>query len=469
MEPKTPRVAIVGGGLAGMAAAAALVEGGLQVELFEARRMLGGRATSFRDPVSGELVDHCQHVSMGCCTNLANFCQRTGIDKLFRREPTLHFIGPDGRRCDFRATPWLPAPLHLGPALWRLTYFSAWERLSLARTLARLARLRQPGEKTVGAWLTEQKQSERLIELFWSPVLVSALGECLERASLRYARQVFVTGFMAARQAYELLIPTVPLGQLYGEHLKRWFEHQGVVLHTSAQVSSVMGDARGASGVRLADGQTRRFDFVIVATTWRRAAELLPAAMQAAWPQVHRWKEIDGAPITGVHLWFDRRITTLEHAVLVGRLSQWLFYRGQVLREGVAAHYYQVVISASRSLAGRAHDEIVAEVGRELQAIWPVATEATLLAARVVTEPAAVFSVTPASEALRPGQRTAVPNLFLAGDWTATGWPATMEGAVRSGNLAAQAVLHEIGKPARILVDDFPTSALMRLIAASAE
>ncbi len=136
------RIAIVGGGLAGLAAAAALVGRGFAITLYETRRQLGGRATSFRDSVSGELVDHCQHVSMGCCTNLADFCRRTALADQFRRDRQLHFFGPDGRRYDFAATRWLPAPLHLGPAFLRLGYLSLGERLGVARAMLRLARQR---------------------------------------------------------------------------------------------------------------------------------------------------------------------------------------------------------------------------------------------------------------------------------------------------------------------------------------
>jgi squalene-associated FAD-dependent desaturase len=461
-----PRVAIVGGGLAGMAAAVALLQRGVQVELFESRRMLGGRATSFRDPASGELVDHCQHVSMGCCTNVADFCRRTGIESLFRRQRRLHFIGPGGRQCDFEGARWLPAPLHLGPALWGLKYFSIAEQMSVARTLLKLAGTTSADERTVGQWLREQRQSERLIELFWAPVLVSALGESLDRASLGYARQVFVTGFMAAQEAYELVIPTVPLGELYGERLQAWFIENRVRLHLSTPVAKVMGDKLAAEGIQLADERALPFDFVIVATTWRRAAELLPQAMRDELG-CKRWSEIDSAPISGVHLWFDRPITPLEHAVLVGRLSQWLFYRGQTSRDGAAAHYYQVVISASRSLAGREHADILDEVCGELRAIWPAAGEARLLHGRVVTEPAAVFSATPGIDRLRPTQRTAIGNLLLAGDWTATGWPATMEGAVRSGYLAAAAVLEAVGRPEPVLVDDLPIGRLARWLGCS--
>ena len=188
------RVAIIGGGLAGLAAAAALADGPLRVELFEAKRHLGGRAGSFVDPATGARIDHCQHVSMGCCTNLADFCRRTGIDGDFRRDSVLHFFDPHGQRCDIAASRWLPAPLHLAPALARLTYLSVSERWRIMRAMWRLVRTRAADHEsapTMVEWLRHHGQSPRAIELFWDAVLVSALGETLDRVSVPAARKVF--------------------------------------------------------------------------------------------------------------------------------------------------------------------------------------------------------------------------------------------------------------------------------------
>jgi squalene-associated FAD-dependent desaturase len=465
-----PRVAIVGGGLAGLAAAAALAEAGLTVELFEARRQLGGRAGSFRDQASGELIDHCQHVSMGCCTNLAAFCRRTGIDDLFRRDRRLHFFGPDGRRCDFAAAAWLPAPAHLGPALWRLGYLSRRERVSIARAMLGLARQPDrddPHGPTIGQWLRDHGQSSAAIERFWTPVLVSALGENVDRAGVRYARKVFVDGFMSSRRGWEVIVPRVALGEVYDRRLGAWLAARGVVLHCGAAVAAVAGDGRRVEGVVLADGAVRPFDFAVVAVPWRRCGELFTGDLRAALPQLAGIDRIESAPITGLHLWFDAPITPLPHAVLVGRLSQWLFQRAAPAdrRAGDSRpHYYQVVISASRELAGRDRRQTVETVHRELCDVFPAARSARLLDWRLISEQSAVFSVRPGIDLLRPPQQTAVANLMLAGDWTATGWPATMEGAVRSGHLAAEAILSSIGRPAPLLEPDLPRAALARAI-----
>lgn len=487
------RVAIIGGGLAGLAAAAALSGRGFEIELFEARRQLGGRAASFRDPASGEFVDHCQHVSMGCCTNLADFCRRTGIADAFRRDRELYFFGPNGRQYAFGSARWLPAPLHLGPAFLRLGYLTLGERLGVARTLLKLARMKPDDERqpTVGQWLRRQGQSPAAIERFWAVVLVSALGEEVERASLAAARKVFVDGFLSAREAYEVLVPQIPLGELYGRRLETWLDANGVKLWLGAPVERVLVEqvaALRAAGLVLPGGVRRSFDAVIVALPWRRVREIFDESALLALPELAGVGEIESAPITGVHLWFDREITALPHAVLVGKLSQWVFNRGQ-RRAGEAGqpgtesrapsldmegrapspggYYFQVVISASRELAGRGRDEVIAQIVAELASVWPAAGDAKLLHARMVAEQTAVFSVRPGLERLRPPQQTSIPNLALAGDWTRTGWPSTMEGAVRSGYLAAEAILRSLGQSQAVLLPDLPRGRLARLLVGS--
>ena len=463
---QTPTVAIVGGGLAGLAAAVALASSNCRVQLFEARRTLGGRAASFRDPASDELVDHCQHVGMGCCTNLADFCRRTEMADLFRRDRVLHFIGPDGAQHRFEAVGWLPAPLHLAPGFWRLKYLTVSDRLHIARAMWKLMRMRaidEAGGPTIHRWLVANGQSSAAIEQFWGVILVSALGEQLDRASLAAARKVIVDGFLAARDAYTMDVPEAPLGMLYGERLARWFFDHGVEVRLGTTVRRIT--LGGTPQLDFADRRPVRPDYVVLAVPWSKVADLLDAQTAAGFSWLDALGRLDSAPITGVHLWFDRPIMNLPHAVLVGRLSQWIFNRGwRQPSDGDAGHYYQVVISASHALAGRDRDRIAAEVRDELSAIWPEVATARLLRARVVTEHGAVFSPQPGSECLRPGQRTECKRLLLAGDWTRTGWPATMEGAVRSGYLAAEGVLESLGRPRSFLVAELHRGLLARLL-----
>ncbi len=450
-----PRVGIVGGGLAGLAAAVALVDQGLGVELFETRRKLGGRAGSFVDPADGTTIDHCQHVAMGCCTNFRDFCRRTEISELFERHRRLHFFARDGKRNDFEPSPWLPAPLHLAPALWRLSYLSLAEKISVARAMRRLMHLPLADDQngpTVLVWLQKRRQTPSAIERFWKVVLVSALGESLERASLVAAQKVFRDGFWAHRDAADVLVPRVSLHELYDERVGDWLRSRGVSIHLGASVDSLCGDARCTTSLRLVSGDERPFDFFLLAVPWTRVGKLLPPALKAALDPDRRWENIAGAPISSLHLWFDRPITELPHAVLIERLPQWLFSRPKAAASG--EHYYQVVISASHELTGRDRQQVMEEALADLRAVFPLARQAGLHRWRLVTEQNAVFSVRPGIEALRPAQVTAVSNLMLAGDWTATGWPATMEGAIRSGYLAAEAILSRLGAPARLVVPE---------------
>ena len=451
-----PRIAIVGGGLAGLAAAVALAGRGLSIELFEAKRRLGGRAGSYLDRHSGEEVDHCQHVVMGCCTNYLDFARRTGITDLFERHRQLHFFGADGRRSDFRPAKWLPAPLHLAPALLAIKHLSLADKLAIAQAMLRL--LRAPAvdladAPTVLQWLHKQCQPSRVIERFWQVVLVSALGESLDRASLSAARKVFLDGFLAHPDACDVLVPRVPLSQLY-ERVADWLRERGVVLRLESPVKQVDRQA-----VQLVGGTAETCDCAILAVPWRRVADIISPALPALHSGLQAAAEIAGSPISGVHLWFDRPITHLPHAVLVGRLSQWVFARK---RPAAKDHYYQVVISASHDLAGRDRQAVIEEVLADLQAVFRPAGEATLLRWQLITEQDAVFSVRPGLDEQRPPQQTPVPGLLLAGDWTRTGWPATMEGAVRSGYLAAEAALASIGRPDRLLVPDLPRGWLVK-------
>jgi squalene-associated FAD-dependent desaturase len=478
------RVAIVGGGLAGLAAAVAASRHGLDVELFESHSRLGGRAGSFRDPASGHLVDHCRHVAMGCCTNLADFWQRTGIADCFRRDRRLWFIGPDGKARRFAASPLLPSPLHLAPGLMRLNYLSLRERFEISRTLVRLARARDDANSTIGSWLREQGQAQSVMHQFWSPILLSALSETLDRASLAAARKVFVDGFLASRRAYELEVPRVPLSEIYDRRLASWLAEHGVHLHLRTPVRKIEGSAARATGLVLPSGEVRSFDYVVVAVPWWRVTRLFPDTLRQALPTLAAVESIQAASITAVHLWFDRPVMPLPHAIFVGRLSQWVFNHsdwksnpaaGESCRVGraqrappgtnpgpVGEHYYQVVISASGNLKDRDRDQIASQVCQELSSVWPAMREAKLLRWRVVTNPRAVFSVRPELDRCRPPQQTDVPNLLVAGDWTATGWPATMEGAVRSGYLAVEAILRSLGDNRQVLVGDLPRSWLAR-------
>jgi squalene-associated FAD-dependent desaturase len=303
------------------------------------------------------------------------------------------------------------------------------------------------------AWLRRQGQSEAAMRLFWLPLLVSALSQTPEHIDVDVARKVLVDGFLAARQAYRLFLPQAPLGEIYDRRAAQHLAAQGITLRLGTAVRQVEGDLAGAVGVVLRDGTRLPFDAVVLAVPWHRAAAMLDPRMLEALPIVRAAAALPRAPITAIHLWFDRRIMRLPHALLVGRTSQWVFSRHD-------DHYYQVVISAAQEILKENRRHAVGQVCEELRLVCPRAREARLRHWRMITQPAAVFSAEPGAERLRPPQQTAIRHLFLAGDWTATGWPATMEGAVRSGCLAIEALLRSQGRPAQLLVPDLPRGRL---------
>ena len=439
-------VIVVGGGLGGLAAASRLAKAGRRVTLLESRPRLGGRATSFQDAGSGETIDNCQHVGMGCCSALQQFAAEAGLGDLFRIEPNLTFIDAEGRQSRFRGNA-LPAPLHLAPAFAGLKYLTWRDRRQIARGLKALARARGPWNGSFDDWLRANGQDEPVRRLFWHVVLVSALSETLNRIDVAAARKVFVDGFLTTRHGYELHIPIRPLDDLYGEPMLGHLGGLGVDVHLNAgvaqiEVETVDGQPPRARGVTLRSGEMLAAAAVVLAVPFHRVAGLLPAEVSdgEAGAAFRRLSELESAPIASVHLWFDREITDLPHAVFVDHLSQWLFARPPAA-DGQLGTYYQVVISASRGVLERPREEVIAAVVDELRGAFPDARPAELLRSRLVVEKRAVFSVTPGSDRLRPPQRTTVDGLFLAGDYTRTGWPATMEGAVRSGELAAAAIL----------------------------
>ena len=462
-------VLVIGGGLAGLAAAAALAERGVKVTLIESRSRLGGRASSFLEKETQTVIDNCQHVSMGCCTNFRHFCETVGVAKFLQSEPTLYFIGKDGRVNPFSESR-LPAPLHLFPAFRRLSYLSKTERKQLGRGLKALAKLparsslKRPVTQPFSSWLEEHGQSPGVMESFWHVVLVSALSETLDRIDTYQARKVFFDGFLANRAGWRVEIPTVPLDELYGPILKNWLSGHGVSLRLSAGLERLVIEQGTVVRAELRSGERLKAGHYVLAVPFYRVLDLLPREL-AEHPELARVGRLQSAPISSVHLWFDRPITDLPHAVLIGRLSQWLFNRSRLQgqTEG-GSHYYQVVISASRDVKGRSQTEIVEAVLLELAEIWPEAANAELVSSRVVTEHRAVFSVVEGSDDLRPEQQSPIENLQLAGDWTKTGWPATMEGAVRSGYLAAENLLAKLGRPAKVLKPDLPVSLLTRLL-----
>ena len=286
ISSSSPHIVIVGGGLAGLAVASSLVNRGLRLTLLESRPRLGGRASSFQDPVTNELVDNCQHVSMGCCTNLAKFCRSVGIDAFFRRERELVVLDRGGRVSRFRAG-FLPAPFHLTGSFLRARFLGVAEKIRLAYGLGWLVGFRdeRPGE-SFESWLVRHGQTRRVIELFWETVLVSALNERIGELDVSYARKVFLDGFFRNRDGFQLELPLVPLGELYGTRLESWLRERGVTVILKAGVRTIEcdDDDGSACGVVLRSGESIAADFVVLAVPFDKVGSLIPESMRGRLP-----------------------------------------------------------------------------------------------------------------------------------------------------------------------------------------
>lgn len=460
----TDSVLIIGGGLAGLATAVGLAEQGVGSTILESRPRLGGRASSFHDAATDQWVDNCQHVTMGCCTNFRAFCETTGLADSFRREEVLYFVAPNGAVNPFRASS-LPVPLHLAVAFAGLSYLTWSDKLALGRGLRQLAARPATGpEESFADWISKQRQPQRVVDRFWKVVLVSALSESLDRIGVNEARKVLVDGFLAHRDAWKVDIPRRPLEELYGTRLMSWLSQHGIEVQFLTAGDQVHAGNGSVTGVTLRDGRRVGAEDYVVAVPHQRLLGLLPAELQ----QVSEFagvSQLETAPISSVHLWFDRPITPLPHAVFVEGLVQWVFNRTALSEQpptDETGWYVQVVISASRELLGQDSDAIRDQVLAELSVAFPETRVARLIRSRQVTEHRAVFSPLPGSQAHRPPQQSPLPNLQLAGDYTQTGWPATMEGAVRSGFLAAENILRRRGRPATLLRPDLPVARLSR-------
>lgn len=435
------RVAIAGAGLAGMAAAWMLAEQGIAVDLYEARQFPGGRAASYAMP-DGEgqvYLDNSQHILLRCCPNLLDFLARLDVVHLVEFHKQFTFLEPGGRASTLCAGR-LPAPLHFAGAFAGLRFLSIRDKAAIARGMMAVRRALRRGllldSITMGEWLRAQGQSENAIRRFWEPVLVSAVNETIDVISAWQGIRLIHMGFLAGKRNYEMGVPTVPLGELYSP--ERFASKPGLTFHPGSVVNGFCEQGNCLTGL-VVKGQPVVADAYISALPFERLGSLFPALDTGMRLTGH-------SPIAGIHLRFDQPVTQLPHAALLDRTMQWFFAKdgGKCL---------SLVVSASRKLEMMRKQEIVDLAVRELAEFLPAVLRANLTGAWVIRETKATFVASPGLERRRPGPRTRFRNFFLAGEWTNTGWPSTMEGAVLSGYRAAEAVCRLAGKPAQFEVE----------------
>ena len=467
--PDSPTVAIVGGGLAGLAAGCALADAGFKVTLFERRPYLGGRASSYEHPGTGEVVDNCQHVLLGCCTNLIQFYERLGVQDRIRWYEQLTFLEPGGRASVIKPSR-LPAPFHTALSFLSAACLDLQDKLAIARAMLVLMfdRNSQAGSRrdreSFLDWLQQNGQTPQAIDRFWKTILVSALNEDLDRTSIPYAAQVIRESFLKSPQAGRMGVPTVPLTELYS-FAGHYIQSRGGEIRLRSSVESFEGNK---AGVRLNFGaRAESYDFLVLAVSFDVLTRILPQDGRGDAIRTSL-EHFENSPITGIHLWFDRQITDLDHAVLLDRTIQWMFHKSKLLTRSAQSKdqgdgsYVELVVSSSKSLVEKSKQEIIDLALKEVREFFPAARGASLLKSTVIKEVNATYSPRPGIDACRHDPSTAWPRVFLAGDWIATGWPATMEGAVRSGYITAEHVVRACGKAVKFLAPDLPPVGLMR-------
>lgn len=439
--------AVIGGGFAGLSAATALAEAGARVLVLEARPTLGGRATAFVDPVTGERVDNGQHVIFGCYHETFRFLRRLGTDGDVELQPSLAIdVIDEASRATRLTCPRLPPPFHLlaGVMKWRALSFA--DRIAVLRMEAPLRRLRgaQSGdavprkEETVRQWLVRHGQTRRLIELLWQPLAVAALNESIDVAAAGPFAHVLVALFSGGYRGASLGLPRKPLDDLYALPARRYIESRGGSVRCGEKARVRARNEAVPSLELICAGETIKIRHAVVAVPWHALNDAFEEAPPSLLGVLDRAAQMVASPIVTANLWLDRHVPSGPFVGLPGRTFQWMFNKRALF--GEEASHVSMVSSGAEGVVTRSNDEIAAVAWRELLGAVPGLRSASLRRAVVVRERRATFSVAPGSPD-RPSTRTKVPGLYLAGDWIDTGLPATIESAVVSGHSAAAALL----------------------------
>jgi squalene-associated FAD-dependent desaturase len=434
------RVVIIGAGFAGLAAGVALSERGHKVRLLERRNHLGGRAYSFVDSRTGDVVDNGQHLFMGCYRHTIAFLDRIGrLDRLkFQERPHVDFLDREGFST-FDCPP-LPAPLHVLAGVLRMKGIGIGDKLrtfNVGRAIKGNGKF-SPGSLTVDQWLDELSQSARIKKRFWYPMVVATLNQSPDIASARMLQVVLQEAFGGDSQSANIGISRVGLSDLYTDGAADFIKARGCVVQTGAQVRRLVVERGVVVAVELKDGERIEGDCFISAVPPEALFAILPDELKLK--EFSQLEKLGSSPIVSINLWFDRPIIDREFVGLLGTRSQWIFNKDLILKPEKQSNQVAVIISAARDFVDWTRNDLVEMAISELHELLPASRASSLLHSVIVKEREATLSHSVESDALRPGPRTSIPNLILAGDWTDTGLPATIESAVMSGDVAAEVI-----------------------------
>ena len=481
------KVIVLGGGLAGLAAAVILAEREFHVTIIERKPFLGGRASSFPILVDnstqkknltensqsalidhrdkGVFIDNCQHILLNCCTNLLDFYRRIGVEKYIRFVDHYLFQNFQGNKGVIKGSR-LPAPFHLLPSFLQFKCLSWKDRLAVIygffcmffeqRNFDRLDQI------TMLNWLRTHGQSAQAIEVFWNTFLVSALNEDLEKASAKYGIRVCIEGLLKNSNAFQMGVPIVPLEKLYTQPCLKFLRERGAEVRLRSTVNRIEVIDSKVSGIKLNDGTEMAADYYL--------SSLPPEALLSVFDEstvnesryLSKLRRFHFSPIISIYLWFDKPVTDLTYLAVSGRKVQWIFNKTNNNNKSNSDNHLSAVISASREFLSLQKADILRIVLKDLNKILPAIQGSQLLNSIVIKEPFATFSCCVGCDQIRLEQKSPLSNLLIAGDWTNTGWPPTMESAVRSSYCCAELILEAEGRSESLLKPNLPANGISR-------
>jgi zeta-carotene desaturase len=443
---------VIGAGVAGLSAAEALARSGGKVTLLERRPIVGGRAYSYPHPALNEVVDS-QHVLVGCCSNLIELTNAAGLADSIRWYDSQNWLEPATAARSPRNTVIeigaLPAPMQFAGSFLRAPMLEIADKIAIARGLIEFRGGAEGSDsESVARWYVRTRQTKRAVQHLWEPLVLATLNDSSDRCSMKYAAKVFYELFLKNRTGGRLGIPTVPLSEFYGAVADRICTLGGRV-ELRAGVEQMAQQPDGRWLLRTADRDFVADDvvFALPFEQTQKLVESMELSSRTEWEParsglLHKMARFAHSPYISVLLWFDREITGLDHAWLLDSPIHWFFHKSRIRgypRE--QGSYVEVVISGSRADLPKSREELLALALSELARFFPESAQAKVVKSGVLKEARATFTLPPGEDDARPPQKTGIPGLYLAGDWTATGWPSTMESACRSGRLAAGAVM----------------------------
>ena len=446
--PKT--VVVIGGGLAGLAAARSLTRDGYVVTLVEKRPFLGGRAFSFDDPEVGCEVDNGQHVFLGCCTYFLELLRDFGtVDKTFLQDRLTVEVALNGTRGVLSSTPMM-GPLHLLPSFLRYPHLSLRDKLLAAYGLLRvkLTDRRKLAEEldsqTLYHWMKRNRQTERAIDNLWNLIILPTLNDDIRNVSADMGLMVLQEGLLNKPSDATIGFSKVGLTSLTGEPARRYLQDRGGTVILGKSTKSLLIEGDDVTGVELTDGTVLQADAYVSALSFDILLQVLPERVTKG-PFFSKLFGLRSAPIVGVHLWYDRPIMDSDFIAFLDSPVQWVFNKSMIQgSDSGAGQYVCVSVSGAWDVVDKPKEELRALFTEEMARLFPEARDAKISRFLIVKQPQATFRCFPGVADHRPSQATPIGNLFVAGEWTDTGWPSTMEGAVRSGVFAADALASRI-------------------------